>query len=70
MLNDEKVKVVEALLNELIENDPDRAKRFIQEQLAKLDLQKRLDHYKKRNHIDWLNEKYSTGPGELWGGHP
>lgn len=70
MLNDEKVKVVEALLNELIENDPDRAKRFIQEQLAKLDLQKRLDHYKKQNHIDWLNEKYSTGPGELWGGHP
>ena len=48
MLNDEKVKVVEALLNELIENDPDRAKRFIQEQLAKLDLQKRLDHYKKQ----------------------
>jgi len=33
---------------------------------------KRLEEqeYKRQNHIDWLNEKYSTGPGELWGGHP
>lgn len=60
MLNRDLV-LIETLLNELMDSDPDLAERFIQEQLAKVELAKRLSAYKefkKQRLTTYFSEKY------------
>jgi len=60
MLNRDLI-LIEALLNELMDSDPDFAERFIQKQLAKVELNKRLNAYKefkKQRLATYFSERY------------